>query len=179
MGVQTLDDNYKEIALSGQWEEQAELAICSQQLEHRRWFENIIKNSTLYISIHNYFLITLSWLRSVYLGTELHNPNTHSRRKSNPMEISSPLEMRNVWPISREWCSVETLRTNLLPSSLVLVSRDSTLRRVSQSAFVFWRVVVYKQDGNINTWRRVFEVPKVLWNCTLTLALEEGQEVES
>jgi len=36
MGVQTLEDDYKDIALFRQWEEQAQAAICSQYSQHQR-----------------------------------------------------------------------------------------------------------------------------------------------
>jgi len=45
MGIQTIKDDYTEMALLGQRREQAQAGMHSQQSEHRRRSKNIIKNS--------------------------------------------------------------------------------------------------------------------------------------
>jgi hypothetical protein len=74
--------------------------------------------------------------------------------------------------------SVHTLRRNLLPSTSVLAYRVTSLRRIFRRTFVSGRGVIYEQDGNINTWRKVCEVPDRVWHQTCEAALEQGQEVE-
>ena len=75
--------------------------------------------------------------------------------------------------------SVHTLRGNLLPGTLAHVNWVTTLRRVIRRALVSQRGIVSEQHRKINSWSSVLEIPEVLWNGTLSLALQEGQEVES
>jgi len=175
----TWDVGHQETAVPRRWVKHAQPAIQSQ---HRSTEDD------LKILFRILFYLTLFKITSLLCN---HDFVLYAWTQIDTIWICTAEERWILWrlyvhfrwgkfnPYLPSGSSLLTLLRNLLPWTLILIYQDTTIWRVFQPGFISRRGVVYEQDGNINGWRRVFEVAEVLWNRTLALSLEEGHEVES
>jgi len=81
MVLQTLEDDYRDMAFLWQWAGSAQEAIHSQQSEHRRRSDNIIPNFIYYLKY--YFFIIFTWLDNLCLDIIWLNKSMHCNELSN------------------------------------------------------------------------------------------------
>jgi len=155
MSEQTLKDDYKEMALLRQWEEQAQAAIPSQHSEHRRQSQNIIQNS---------IYETLSKITSLI---HLRDYALYAWAQGDTIPVCTPEECRTFGQL---YCSTGRASFNpdiahgvafchqhwyQLPSTSICVNRVITIQRVLWRLAFPGRGLIFGIKEDTRTWSRI------------------------